>query len=101
MTNGLLILRWINTVLLLLFFVAGTACNYNIIIQWYTKKKTASFLPIVSGLFGMIGLLIIPLEGARAWFWVPPVVDVGCVPLLVCTAIDQTIRRFHKSKHNQ
>lgn len=37
---------------------------------------------MIGGLFGMIGLLTLPVPELRPWAWLPLVLDVGCLPLL-------------------
>jgi hypothetical protein len=48
-----------------------------------TVPAAPSFAPFVGGLCGVGALRLAPFEPLHAWWWVPPVVDVGCVPLVV------------------
>jgi ADP-ribosylglycohydrolase len=45
-------------------------------------ERGASPIIMIGGLFGMIGLLALPLPELHPWAWLPLVLDVGCLPLL-------------------
>lgn len=58
------------------------------------RKKFESLLPIVGGCAGVIGLWLLPLAQFHRFWWVPLVVDLGCVPLLISAIVDQLIKRL-------
>lgn len=46
-------------------------------------ERGPSPLVMVGGLFGMLGMLTVPVPELRPWCWLPWVLDVGSLPLLV------------------
>jgi hypothetical protein len=44
-------------------------------------------VPVVGGIAGLIGVLLFSLSLLRIFWWIPPIADLGCGPLLVATAI--------------
>ena len=65
-----------------------TLGNLLLILRWWVWKARFSLGPIMGGSLGMIGVLLLPLGELRPFWWVPPLLDIGCVPLLLCTGID-------------
>ena len=81
-------LRMIGAAILGTLFLFVFVGNWSIPIRyWLTKKKQPSWIPLLGGLFGVIALLIVPIDGARAFWWVPLVLDFGCAPGLGLTAV--------------
>ncbi|MCF8166986.1 MAG: ADP-ribosylglycohydrolase family protein [Rhodoferax sp.] len=46
-------------------------------------QRGPSPIVMVGGLFGMLGMLTLPVAQLRPWCWLPFVLDVGCLPLLI------------------
>jgi len=44
-------------------------------------------VPVFPGLAGAFAISWAPLEVLHPWFWVPLLLDVGCVPFLVLIGI--------------
>ena len=45
-----------------------------------------SFAPFFGGLFGLMGILLMPvgeLSDRLPWLWVPLVLDVSCIPMVI------------------
>jgi hypothetical protein len=75
------LLRWIPGGVLLL--VSALACVGNASVLWtyyVWKRKAPSWIPLVGGVTGVIGLWIIPVPAAHRWWWVPLVLDWGSLP---------------------
>lgn len=70
---------------------AVIACANASILFKVNRKTTASaeegqgssFIPFVGGVIGAIAVGLAPLDPVRAFFWVPLLLDVGCIPALV------------------
>ena len=85
---------WTLAVILFLFFLWIGAMNTVVIpLHWWLYKKHSSMVPLLGGLLGTVALIIVPLDGARFWWWVPLIVDLGSAPLMVATFIDWLRRR--------
>lgn len=72
-----------------LFFVLSALCVWvvvgnaaTVLAAWFAKRG-GSLAPLIGGLSGMLALLIAPIPGWRAWWWVPLVLDLGSLPLLL------------------
>ncbi len=50
------------------------------------RKSPPSSIPLIGGMFGVIGLWVMPGGVGRAWAWLPLVLDFGCL-LLVCRVV--------------
>lgn len=73
--------------LLIALFVWMSICNWRILLLYILYKRRSSLAPFVGGLVGMAGFLVMPFEAAATLWWVPLVLDPGCVPVLVWTPI--------------
>ena len=76
-------IRWATGVICLGVFGYAAVANVVILYRaWFLNGKS-SLIPVVGGLFGMLGLLIMP-SGKLIWFaWVPLLMDIGCLPMIV------------------
>jgi hypothetical protein len=54
-------------------------------------------VPILGGVLSSVAFLAAPVEMLRRLWWMPLVVDLGCVPLMVWTAIYFAWRAVTKS----
>jgi hypothetical protein len=74
-------LAWVVSALLA--FLGGVAIvgNYSIAILWCVRRKRASMIPLLGGVFFAGAMLILPLPAVGRWAWIPLVADLGCVPL--------------------
>lgn len=78
---------WIATGLLGLFGGLITLVNGGIFVQMAILRQDApSWVPLIGGLALMIALLLCPLPGTARWWWLPLLVDYGCVPGFAHTA---------------
>lgn len=68
-----------------LLFVLG---NIMSIIGTFCSKRPTSLGLFVGGIAGALGLLLCPLPGTGRWVWLPPLLDIGCLPaaILMCHA---------------
>jgi hypothetical protein len=90
------ILLWIVSVILIglsLWVILGNL--WTTIGGLFKKRKSfESYVPLIGGVAGMVGMLFLPVPGMRRFWWVPLVVDLGCGPMLLAAAIDQVKKRF-------
>jgi len=96
-----MILLWIISVVLIGVSLVVTCGNLWIALGGLFKKreKSESLIPFVGGLLGMVGVLLLPVSGARFFWWVPLVVDLGCGLMLVGIVIEQ-IKTMVRRSHN-
>ena len=77
-------IRWCLSVPLVLLGGMITYWHWEILI----RRKSASMVPLLGGLFLMSGLWIIPLEAINPYAWLALVIDLGALPLIACTIAD-------------
>ncbi len=77
---------WALSVVLLL--VGGFVIIMNWVIIYYSlvKKKHSSWAPLAGGVFAAVGLAILPIAGVAKYWYVPVIVDYGCLPGMTHTA---------------
>ena len=56
---------------------------------WRRAKADEHFSLVLfaGGIFGVLGVLALPIRGAWHWAWVPAVLDVGSLPALVMMVV--------------
>jgi hypothetical protein len=79
-------LRWTFSILLLLLSTLAIFANGQAVVQRFKGQQTGSFALIIGGVLGAIGLLISPMPSLHKWFWVPAVLDFGCLPYFAISA---------------
>ena len=80
-------LLWIGAAVFGLFGAFLTVINGGIFIQGAVlRQPTPSWVPLLGGASGLIALLLCPLPGTTRWWWVPLLVDYGCLPGALHTA---------------
>ena len=70
---------WGLAILLLTLSIYFIIINWIIFVLQLMKKKTASWIPFLGGFLGVLGLMMLPVEGALELWWVPLVIDYGCL----------------------
>ena len=77
----------ISLVLLALFFwVAGM----NAALFWQgvvRRRKTSSVIPLIGGIFGVLALLSMPIQGVRWHWWLPLLLDWGGLPVILLSVL--------------
>jgi hypothetical protein len=69
---------------LIVIFVALAASHLVMAYRRIVKRKrSSSSIPLVNGLIGSAGIYLLPDPAWAKWWWVPFIVDWGCVPLAV------------------
>jgi hypothetical protein len=94
------LLRWIPGGALLL--VSALVCIGNASLLWtcyVRKRKAPSWIPLVGGITGVIGLWLLPVPAAHRWWWVPLIVDWGSVPGISHATAYYLIAHRHHGEH--
>jgi len=74
-------IRWIGAFLLLLAFLWIAWLNIKVAFKAYVlREPTPSWIPFLGGISGLLGVLCLPVDGARLWWWLPLVLDWGSMP---------------------
>jgi hypothetical protein len=76
------ILRWALAIPFGAFGCLVIACNYACVLS------SRSLIPVLGGTTLAAGMLICPLPKLAFYFWVPAVLDPGCVLTFVLLTID-------------
>jgi hypothetical protein len=93
--------RWAIAIVLLVFSAIAIVGNLWIALGGLVRKrkKFESLGPFAGGIAGTIGLLLLPIARAHAFWWVPLVADLGCGPLLLAVVVEQMKKRLI-GRHN-
>lgn len=85
--------RWVAGSFCLVFFLYVASLNWAVVWQGIVKRKHSSWVPLVGGLVGVAGLFIVPLDRLHSYWWVPLILDWGCVPGLLHSGWYYALRR--------
>jgi DNA-binding transcriptional LysR family regulator len=61
--------------------------NWGIFIRWLTTKKHSSSAPLVGAVLAGLGIAWLPSSAARAYWWLPFLIDIGSIPMLVFATV--------------
>lgn len=80
---------WILPLLLSAFFLLAACANAAAIMPSRRNRESGSvsMVPIAGGVAGAIGFSIAPNDTVRSLFWVPLLLDIGCVPYLMLAGV--------------
>jgi len=72
------------------------------IVQSYRTKKFHSQMPFIGGFLGASGMGLLPVDAVSRLWWIPPLIDPGCVLLFSLTAVSFLFhrRRFISNTDN-
>jgi hypothetical protein len=76
------IVKWVCAVVLGLAFLLLATANAWAVASYFRSKRHVSAVPVIGGICGSLALVIVPIDGQRVWWWLPLVLDYGCVPML-------------------
>jgi hypothetical protein len=81
-------LRWAAALILVALSMLITFNNWRIpigFLLWRTRNR--SWTPILGGGVGCLGILCVPNESVQSYWWVPLLVDWGCIPGIALTVL--------------
>jgi len=52
--------------------------NWALLVRALSRKRHESTVPLVGGLLGAVGLVVVPLDGFARFWWVPLLIDYRC-----------------------
>ena len=87
-------LRWI------LFFAAAFlgatffVANWHGLLAWLIKSKRSSAIPLLGGALLAFAIAVAPGHSVFRQWWLPLILDPGCLPLLVATVLFWLRRGF-------
>lgn len=81
-----------------IFLAAGvwlSALNAGVFWKVHVRKQEASsWIPLLGGVFGVFGLLLLPFEAVHRWWWVPLCLDWGSLPGIGHALLFHLFRQF-------
>jgi|CXWL01.1.fsa_nt_gi hypothetical protein len=75
------IARWMVGAALMLLGSIPIVGNWWFIASYVARGERRSVIPLVGGLLVSFGLLVLPLEGIRRFWWLPLLCDYGTIAL--------------------
>src|SRR5438309_312457 len=90
------ILAWTGTSTLAIASAWIVVLNWSAVVAGWRGGKHRSWIPILGGSLGCAALMSVPDPGPRALWWIPFLVDYGCVPGLLGTASVLLWRRMRR-----
>ncbi len=82
-----IIVRVIVSIAFFAVFVASLLCNYYVLIVFLRHKRPGNFVPFIGGFCGVLSLAVFPWPPPNWTFWIPLVLDPGCMPYLAYVLI--------------
>jgi hypothetical protein len=79
--------------LLLALGVMIACSNAWLMIRYWIYKETGSSTPIIGGMLAAVGMLLSGEAKLENFFWVPLLLDMGCVPMVIFALISRSSRR--------
>lgn len=86
--------RWLAGSLLLGLSIYIFLANIAMVCRFILRHEHHSLVPLVGGLLGMAGLLILPVPVMHRWFWLPFVADSWSIICLVAAVYAITKKVF-------
>lgn len=77
------LMPWAQFILFGLMSLMFIGNNIASLIGAHRRGGSTSFTLFLGGVFGIIAVLVCPIEGTWIWFWVPVVLDPGSLFMLV------------------
>ena len=71
-----------GAVCLLLFALVATFNAWSVV-NYFRTRTHVSAIPLLGGVAGAVGTAVLPIHDLSRWWWVPLLLDYGCVPMFV------------------
>ena len=82
------LIQWIASGILVLISLYMTLMNWAVFFNNYIfKKKWTSAVPLIGGIAGALGCVILPTEGSWRFFWIPLLIDWGSLPVILVSLV--------------
>ena len=94
------ILAWLVSVPCLAFWLFCVAVNPVLFVRREILRRpgAASVIPVVGGLAGAVGLLLVPVASLRGWYWMACLADIGAGPWLAYLLVSAGVAYARKSR---
>jgi hypothetical protein len=79
--------RWILFITAAFFSAAFVVGNWHRLLIWLIRRKGSSGVPVLGGALLALAIAIAPGQSIRSLWWLPLVLDPGCILLVVTTVI--------------
>jgi uncharacterized membrane protein YuzA (DUF378 family) len=86
-------IQWAVSSVFLALFVFVATLNWMTVWAAIFRGKHSSWVPLVGGLFGVAGVWLLPIAHSHFYWWLPLILDWGCLPGLLSTAWFFAFRR--------
>ena len=90
------LVRVLGAGILGVIFAVGAVGNVWVLLRFYVRGTPASLVPLVSGMSGALALAVLPVPRAWRWAWIPPLLDLGCVPMVAGALGGVLVRRWRR-----
>jgi hypothetical protein len=80
------ICRWVLGGVLTGCFLLVVIANLRLVLHWFQQGNT-SLIPIIGGVCGVFGFLLIPHSAFHVYWFLPLVVDPGSLPLVLLASV--------------
>ncbi|WP_142930150.1 hypothetical protein [Exilibacterium tricleocarpae] len=74
------IIRWGLSLLLLFIFLWIFIINWSTVFKRIVSRDVSSWIPLAGGVVGALAFIVSPLEGFNDYWWVPFLIEWGCLP---------------------
>ena len=77
------IFRWVVAILFGLFGWWLIILNFTVVYVWLVRRKHHSWIPLVGGVFALVGMAFCPVPQIRRFAFLPLFIDTGyCIAVM-------------------
>lgn len=80
-------LSLIFSVALCLFAAFTAIVNWRIVFLRLTRREHRTWIPLLGGLSGVLGMMMSPFPLLHEYGWIPLLIDWGCIPGFTFTLV--------------
>ena len=77
----------LSNILIVIFIVIALSHFVHAYLRLVVRKSGFSYIPLINGILGGVGFYISSNEVLSSLWWLPFIVDWGCLPLLIETIV--------------
>lgn len=74
--------------------------NWGVVFQWLWKRKHSSWIPFVGGGLAAVGSAVLPYSTVNGFWWLPLLVDWGCLPGVTYSIVFHLWRSFSQRSND-